>query len=118
MSTSEKQFLHMDAELEAVARRCVWWARPEEALASKTQFLCHVMVYGLWHDALVVRRRFSKEDFIEALDHAPAGLFDVCSWHYWHHVIRRPVPPLPRRSIPGSSGVNPSSKSDFHLSSR
>lgn len=105
----------IDAELEAVARRCVWWTSPADALANKNQFLCHVMVYGLWEDAAVIRRRYSSNDLLDALAHAPAGLFDLRSWHYWHHVLGRPAPDLPRRAIPGSELGSVSSKSDFHL---
>jgi hypothetical protein len=71
------------------------------------------MVYGLWHDAAVIRRRFSTHDLVDALRHAPAGLFDLRSWHYWHHVLREPVPPRPKREIPGLKANAPSSKSDF-----
>src|SRR5438093_9311215 len=105
-------------ELQEVARRCVWWANPDEALADIPRFLCHVMVYGLWQDAVIIRRRFSSAELQDALAHAPAGLFDLRSWHYWHHVLGLSVPPRPRRQIPGLHLPNPSSKSEFHLPRR
>ena len=104
-----------DLELEEVARRCVWWAGADEALADSARFLCQVMVYGLWHNAAVIRRRFSKAELRHALAQAPAGLFDLRSWHYWHRVLDQPVPPRPRRLIPGWPVGAASSKSDFHL---
>src|SRR2546423_6716937 len=102
-----------DLELQEVARRCVWWAAQDEALANTPQFLCHVMVYGLWQDASVIRRRFSSAELCNALAHAPAGLFDLRSWHYWHRVLGQPVPPRPSRHIPGwpAATACPSSKS-------
>ena len=105
----------LDPELKEVAGRCLWWADANCALADLRQFLCHVMVYGLWQDAAVIRRRFASHELLDALRHAPAGLFDVRSWHYWHHVLRRPVPPRPSRQIPDFKPPTPSSKSEFHL---
>src|SRR4051794_1823347 len=102
-----------DSELEEVARRCVWWAAADEALANTPQFLCHVMVYGLWQDAVIIRRRFSSAELRHALEHAPAGLFDLRSWHYWHQVLGQPVPLRPSRQIPGWPEGIASSKSDF-----
>lgn len=104
-----------DEELQAVARRCVWWASPDKALRDAPTFLCHVMVYGLWQDAIVIRRRFSSHQLCDALARAPAGLFDVRSWHYWHRLLGQPVPPLPLRQIPGSRASAVSSKADFHM---
>jgi len=105
----------VDSELQEVARRCVWWAGADQALADQRTFLCHVMVYGLWQDATIIRRRFSADELHDALNAAPAGLFDPRSWHYWHHLLGQPVPPLHRRRIPGSLAARASSKSDFHL---
>jgi hypothetical protein len=106
--------LTLDPELAGVARRCLWWTEPAQALADLRLFLCHVMVYGLWQDALIIRRRFTSDQLADALVHAPAGLFDVRSWHYWHNVLALPVAPLPRRRIPGSEAVGATSKLDFH----
>ena len=105
--------MEADPDLQEVARRCVWWANADEALADPRNFLCHVMVYGLWADATVIRRRFSSHDLRDALAHAPSGLFDLRSWHYWHHVLEQPVPALPSRQIPGLPVGVASSKSDF-----
>jgi hypothetical protein len=100
-------------ELQEVARRCVWWASPDQILARPGLFLCHVMVYGLWKDVVIIRKRFSKDELRNALRDAPAGLFDLRSWHYWHHVVGLPVPPLPSRQIPGKPPGPVSSKSNF-----
>ena len=104
-----------DEELEKVARRCVWWIGPDKALRDPPNFLCHVMVYGLWRDAMIIRRRFSHDQLRDALTRAPAGLFDVRSWHYWHHLLGQPVPPLPLRQIPKLPQGAASSKADFHM---
>ena len=109
--------MEADSELQEVARRCLWWTSADEALGDTRQFLCHVMVYGLWQDAVVIRRRFGREQLMAALAHAPAGLFDLRSWPYWHRVLGLPVPPRPLRQIPGGPVGAASSKSDFHVHS-
>jgi|SRR3954453_23585699 hypothetical protein len=103
----------VDAELSDVAARCLWWAPPAEALADTRQFLCHVMVYGLWDDAAIIRRRFSTDELRDALAHAPAGLFDLRSWHYWHRVLGQPVRQRPSR-FPGEAVATTSSKLEFN----
>jgi hypothetical protein len=53
-------------------------------------------------DVAVVRRYLDLNDFREVLDHAPPGIIDARSWAYWNTVVGRyPVPPMPRRHIPG-----------------
>ena len=104
-----------DSELQEVAQRCIWWAAPEEALTNTPRFLSHVMVYGLWQDAVIIRRRFSSAELRHALAQAPAGLFDLRSWHYWHRLLGQPVPPRPARRIPGYPVGMASSKSDFDV---
>jgi hypothetical protein len=46
-------------------------------------------------------RYVSLDDFREALEHAPPGIFDERSWNYWHLMTgRHPPPPMPKRVIP------------------
>ena len=81
-----------------VARRVVWFRSPEEALADPVHFLAHVMTYGTAEDVAAVRDELGDAAFREALDHAPAGVFDPQSWAYWHlRYGRRPPPPLRER---------------------
>ena len=87
-------------ELLLVARRVMWFEEPERALADPLQFLTHVMVFGTAEDLQTLRGIVSKDDYREALDHAPPGIFDPRSWAYWNLVCgRRPVPPLPVRVV-------------------
>jgi len=88
------------AELLAVARRLCWSTTPEQALAEPYVFLAHVMTLGTTEDVLTVRRALGQEAFREALEHAPAGVFDPRSWSYWNLVCDRwPAPPLPERNL-------------------
>jgi hypothetical protein len=79
-----------------VARRVVWFKKPEEALADPVHFLAHVMTYGTVEDLKALK---GKDEFREALEKAPPGIFDARSWVYWNLKCgRQPVPPLPTRT--------------------
>ncbi len=90
--------LPVTAELLRVARRVVWFDQPESALADPVQFLTHVMVFGAVEDLRALRGVIDKNDYREALEQAPPGIFDARSWAYWNLVCdRHPTPPLPVR---------------------
>ncbi len=92
-----------DQALSALARRLIWWKTPAEALASRNRFLAQVMTLGTWNDLQEAKRFWPEADFRETLREAPAGVFDVRSWTYWHHIFDLlPVPPLPTRKLPQS----------------
>ena len=85
-------------ELLKVAARVVWFKPPDEALAEPEHFLAHVMTYGTPDDLRALHGIVGLNEFREALDHAPAGVFDARSWAYWHLKCgRAPAPPLPVR---------------------
>lgn len=88
-------------DLLRVAPRVVWFEPPEQALADPIRFLAYLMTYGTLEEIAIVRRYLDLDDFREALEHAPPGIFDARSWSYWHLVFGRyPAPPMPRRVIP------------------
>ncbi|RJR38549.1 MAG: hypothetical protein C4567_12625 [Deltaproteobacteria bacterium] len=83
-----------------VARRVVWFKKPEEALADPIHFLTHVMTYGTVEDLQALEGIIGKDEFCEVLDSAPPGIFDARSWAYWNLKCgRRPAPPLPKRDV-------------------
>lgn len=88
-------------DLEAVARRCVWFRAPAEALADPTHFIAHVLTYGTHEDVKVLRRHVGDDVLREALAQAPPGIFDARSWSYWQLMLNRrsPPPPLPTRRL-------------------
>jgi hypothetical protein len=90
-------------DLVRVAKKVVWYDRPEEALADLTTFLAHLMVYGSPADVAVVEKHVPQTEFRQALEHAPAGVFSVEAWKRWHDRFGMPVPPLPRRRFPDGS---------------
>ena len=90
--------LPRNPELLNIARRLIWWLPAEEALEWSARFLAQVMTLGTWNDVQSVRAQVGDERFRQTLTDAPPGVFDLRSWHYWHHVFGiKPVPPLPRR---------------------
>jgi len=91
----------MNAEnLQMVARRVVWFKKPEQALQETKLFLAHVMTYGTLSDISTTLQYFSEADFEAVIDDPPAGIFDLRSWTYWNVRFRRePVPALPKRNL-------------------
>jgi hypothetical protein len=88
-------------ELEAVARRVVWFEEPQAAIADPIRFLAYAMTYGDHADMSIIRRQLTDADLHEAIVHAPPGIFDPRSWAYWNLKLGRyPTPPMPERVIP------------------
>lgn len=96
--------LPLTPEVEAIAQRVVWFETPAKSTVDTVRFLAYVMTYGDDADMREVRRYLSDDDLREALEHAPAGIFDPRSWSYWNlRLGRYPTPPLPERVIPVES---------------
>ena len=88
------------SDLQMVARRVVWFKKPEDALRDAKLFLAHVMTYGTLTDIATTLRYFSESDFEAVLDDPPPGVFDRRSWTYWNVRYRHdPVPALPTRNF-------------------
>ncbi|PYT68755.1 MAG: hypothetical protein DMG39_20245 [Acidobacteria bacterium] len=102
--------IHSD-ELLAVAKRIFWFGTPEEALEFPLRFLTYAMTYATDEDIEILKKYFSDEEFKAALDNPAPGIFDQSSWAKWNqHYGRNPIPPLPKRQIPG---VDPAEVADF-----
>jgi hypothetical protein len=91
------------AELIRVARKVVWYDRPEAALSDLAAFLAHVMAYGSPTDIAAVERHVPPDEFRKVLENAPAGVFSKDRWQQWHERFGMPAPPLPRRRFPDGS---------------
>ena len=99
LETLARKLPHTQDVLD-IARRVVWFKRPEETLKDPVHFMAHLMTYTTVEDILAMRKYLSLDDFRFALDHAPAGVFDPRSWSYWNIICGRyPVPEMPRRRI-------------------
>jgi hypothetical protein len=99
-------------ELLRVAKKVVWYDRPEQTLGDLKTFLTHLMVYGSPSDVAIVERHVPGEEFRRVLEDAPAGVFTPEAWRRWHERFGMPVPPLPRRHFPDGS-VGPESVGFF-----
>src|SRR6202166_954542 len=98
-------------DLLAVAKRIFWFGTPEEALEFPKRFLTYAMTYASDEDIEILRKYFTDDDFKATLDDPAPGIFDRSSWAKWNERYKRiPVPPLPRRKIPG---VDPATSPDF-----
>jgi hypothetical protein len=92
--------LPLTREIEAIARRVVWFEPPAQAISDPIRFLAYTMTYGDDADMRELRRHLSDDDLREALGHAPAGIFDPRSWAYWNLKLGRyPTPPMPERKM-------------------
>ena len=88
-------------ELEALARRIVWFDEPAVALADPIRFMAYAFAYATHEDMSALRRVLSNADLIEALDRAPPGIIDPRSWSFWNAKLgRTPAPPMPERALP------------------
>jgi len=84
-------------QLLAIAKRVVWFKKPEETLKDPIYFLCYLMQYGLTKDVITAKKNFTKADFKNALINAYPGILDKRSWAYWNLILfqnpnHRPIP--------------------------
>jgi hypothetical protein len=92
--------LELTPEIESIARRVVWFESPSQAISDPRRFLAYVMTYGDDADMRQIRQYLSDEDLLEAIEQAPAGIFDPRSWAYWNLKLGRyPTPPMPERKL-------------------
>ncbi|HTO80323.1 MAG TPA: hypothetical protein VMJ31_11170, partial [Methylocystis sp.] len=87
-------------ETEALARRVVWFEKPEEALADTVRLAAYAFARATHEDMKLLRAFLNDDDLREALDHAPPGVIDPRSWAYWNLKLGRvPAPPMPKREL-------------------
>jgi hypothetical protein len=90
-------------ELLRVAKKVVWYDRPEQTLGDLKTFLTHLMVYGSPADLAIAERYVPEEEFRGVLQSAPAGVFTQEALKRWHERFGIPLRPLPRRRFPDGS---------------
>jgi hypothetical protein len=92
--------LPLTPEIEAVARRIVWFEEPARAVRDPVRFMAYAMAYATHEDMKVIRKYVGEGHFREALDRAPPGIIDPRSWAYWNLKMGRyPARPMPVRSF-------------------
>jgi hypothetical protein len=86
---------------QQMAAKYVWWKGADEALRDEAHFLSMMMTYGTLADTRWMLAHFSRDALIAALRHAPPGIFNGRSWHFWHLRLGvQPVGELPQRRLP------------------
>jgi hypothetical protein len=55
-----------------LAKKVVWYDKPEQTLADLNIFLSHVMVYGSSADVAIAEQYVPAEEFRRVLENAPA----------------------------------------------
>jgi hypothetical protein len=90
-----------DPEIYALAKHIGWYTTPEELLADVTYFLVFAMARIPEETLAPLFRHYKQEDFINALQNAPAGIFLAEEdWIYWNKKFGiDPIPPRPRYAI-------------------
>jgi hypothetical protein len=95
----------LNQETSLIASQIVWFEPPAKSLSDPVRFMAYAMTYALPDEMRIIRRYVSDDDFMEALDHAPAGIIDARSWAYWNSKMGRyPPPPLPLRRFGDVTG--------------
>ncbi len=86
-----------------LARKYLWWVRPEAALQEQQRLVAQIMKLGTLEDIQLVERELGEDCFRKVLKRASPGQFDERSWTYWHYRLDLAqagrVPSLPRRSF-------------------
>lgn len=87
-------------ETDAIARRVVWFEKPQDVLSDPGRFLAYAMTYATPADMKIIRRYISDDDFRALLLQIPPGIVDPRSWAYWHAKMGiYPPPAIPERRI-------------------
>ena len=83
------------SRLLRLARHVNWYEPPQKVAADARKLLNETMARGSDEDIDEARALFSKEQFIDAYRHAPAGLFSRRHWAYWGLALLGDVDALP-----------------------
>ena len=89
--------MNIPVNLNAVIAKTIWWKKPEEALQDREQIIAYAMTYGTLDEVAFLMKTWGVPAFEAVLEHPPAGIFDIRSWHFWHLYLRRPIRSLPTR---------------------
>lgn len=94
------KMLPQTEEMQALARRLVWFEEPADSLSDAVRFMAYAFERATHEDMSLLRRHVSDAEMREALDAAPPGIIHPRSWAYWNAKMGRyPAPSLPRRQL-------------------
>lgn len=93
----------MDAQSQFLARmaeKYIWWQTPDYSLRTPDRILAQVMDLGDFKDTAELRRLFDGQRLDAVLVHGLPGWFRPKSWAFWHCILGKTTPPMPKRNIP------------------
>jgi hypothetical protein len=86
-----------------LAKKYLWWKKPEDAVSDPRRLVAQVMNMGDYADVQRVASAVGDEFLRTVIRNAEAGQFNERSWTYWNYRLglAKPgaVPPLPARAI-------------------
>jgi len=92
-----------DPRLLDLARRCIWWFAPEEALKYPQRVIARIMDMGTFEDIHELVGIVGEEALRQTLENAEAGQFRPRSWSYWQYLLNGladdTLPSMPVRKV-------------------
>ena len=85
------------AFLLEMAKKYIWWKKPEESILHPRRILAQIMNLGVWDDWCAMSEWFTLKDLADILRSAEAGQFSGRSWHFWANRLLGEIPPMPTR---------------------
>ena len=90
--------INLTEEMRKVIQRCVWFETPETVIEDAPRLVAYILTHGMPEDVKVLMKQLTDADIKQALDEAPAGIYDPRSWAYWNLIVGRyETPELPKR---------------------
>lgn len=93
-----------DRELLQLAKKYLWWQKPEEAVQKPERVLAAAMNLGSLEDYQLLYKHFGPAALSAVLQMKVPGWFSPRSWSFWHRVldlvpVSEAVPPPPEREF-------------------
>lgn len=93
-----------ERELLQLAKKYLWWQKPEEAVSRPERVLAAAMNSGSLEDYQTLYRVFGVQTLSSVVQMQIPGWFSVKSWSFWHRVLdltplSEAVPPPPGREF-------------------
>lgn len=85
--------------LNQVAKRIVWWEKPDIAVRNRKRLILQILEYGNLDDVRTLIHTMGHKDIINALHFPLPGIMTEKSWRFWHIYYGLPIKPLPKREL-------------------
>ncbi|THJ22393.1 MAG: hypothetical protein CAF44_005440 [Nitrospira sp. CG24D] len=75
-----------------LARKYIWWMKPDEAITMPERVVAHVMNIGDYNDVETLASLMGDDYLRTVLQRAEIGQFTPPSWAYWHYRLGLAAP--------------------------